>query len=95
MTSPSGLLSDTPTNILVSVLAIEAVYPTLGDDDCHIVADPAPVEAMRSSYAGNTTVLDAPMSMPPDGLCLYHCIVAATDLGKYMTLSVPEREAKA
>ena len=95
MTSPNGLLSDIPTNILVSVLAIEAVYPTLGDDDdCTMIAHPASVEPMRPDYAGDP-VLDAPVQMPPDDLCLYHCLVAAADYVIYLGLTVSEREAKA
>ena len=47
LTSPDGFVSDIPTTILFSALAIEAIYPTLGDDDCLIVADPGPVEPMR------------------------------------------------
>ena len=73
----------------------EAVYPTLGDDDCAIVSDAGPVQPIHPGYVGDTKVLDAPLAMAPDGLCLHHCIIAATNLVKYMAPSVPERATQA
>ena len=35
-----GAMSDIPTLILYLALGMEAIYPTLGDDECYIVSDP-------------------------------------------------------
>ena len=85
------MLSEVPTPIFGIALAIEAVYPTLGDDECVFVADAAPVAAMHPGYVGTEHLLDSPALMAPDGLCLYHCLVAARDYVGYMALSVSER----
>ena len=71
----------------------EALYPTLGDD-ADVVAIAAPTEPMHPGYRG-AKVLDAPISMPPDGLCLYHCIVAAIDKANYLALSPKQRAVRA
>ena len=85
-----GLLSDIPTSVFCIALVVETVYPTLGDDDCIVIADDGPVQAMHPGYAGDV-LLDAPAQMPPDGLCLYHCIAAAANYASYMALSAPDR----
>ena len=85
-----GLLSDLPTFIFCIALVVETVYPTLGDDDCIVIADDGPVQAMHPGDAG-VELLDAPAQMPPDGLCLYHCIAAAANYASYMALAVPDR----
>ena len=87
----AGVLSGIPTIILLTALSIEAVYPTLGDDECVVVADAGPVVAMHPGYVGTEHLLDSPAQMAPDGLCLYHCLVAARDYVSYMAMSVPER----
>ena len=87
----AGVLSDIPTIILLTALSIEAFHPTLGDDECVVVADAGPVAAMHPGYAGTEHILDSPAQMPPDGLCLYHCLVAARDYVSYMAMSVSER----
>ena len=74
-----GLLSEIPTPIFGIALAIEAVYPTLGDDECVFVADAGPIAAMHRGYVGTEHLLDSLALMAPDGLCLYQCIVAARD----------------
>ena len=74
---------------------METIYPTLGDDDCVIVAETGSVEPMHPGYVGDKHVLAAPMLMSPDGLCLYHCIVAAMDVSTYSALSEAERVTKA
>ena len=85
-----GLLSDLPTSIFCIALVAETVYPTLGDDDCIAIADDGPVQAMHPGYAGDV-LLDAPAQMPPDGLCLYHCIAGAANYASYMALSAADR----
>ena len=50
---------------------------------------------MHPDYIGDAKVLDAPMSMAPDGLFLYQRIVAAAKLRKYMDLCVPACMTKA
>ena len=85
-----GLLSDLPTSIFCIALVIEMVYPTLCDDDCIVISDTVPVQAMHPGYAGGV-LLDAPARMAPDGLCRYHCLTAAANCASYMALSVPDR----
>ena len=80
-TYPDGWLSGIPTSVLYTALLMEFIYPTLGDDDdCVLVAATGPVEAMHPGYVGAEGLLDGPMSIAADGLCLYHCLVAASDL---------------
>ena len=71
----AGLLSGIPTIILLAALVIEAGYPTMGDDDCIVIEDMAPVKPMHPGYMGTERLLDAPLPMAADGLCLYHCIL--------------------
>ena len=73
-----GIISDIPTPILYIALVAEVLYPTLGDDDdeCYVIADTT-TEPMHPGYAGGKQLLETPVSMTADGLCLYHCIVAA------------------
>ena len=85
---------------LSAALAIEAVYPTLGDEDyddeCYDepVVPASAVAAMHPGYYP-CLLLDAVMRMAPDGICLYNCIVAAMDYFGYASLSPFERVAKA
>ena len=50
---------------------------------------------MHPGYMGTDRLLDAPLPMAADGLCLYHCILAAADYTGYMELSEPERASRA
>ena len=50
---------------------------------------------MHPGYVGADRLLATPACMAPDGLCLYHCLVAATDYAGYMGLTLSERECKA
>ena len=72
----------------------EELLGFLGDDDEIIVADAPHVVAMHPGYVG-PGLLDRPCTMAPDGLCLYHCLVAAIDYADYMGLTQSEREARA
>ena len=75
---------------------MEFIYPTLGDDDdCVLVAATGPVEAMHPGYVGAEGLLDGPMSIAADALCLYHCLVAASDLSAYQSYTVQERSLRA
>ena len=90
----AGLLSGIPTIPLLAAAFIEAVYPTLGDDDgadAMLTNHPGHVKAMHPGYVGTENLLDAPVRMAPDGLCLYHCLAAAANYADYMALSVPLR----
>ena len=86
-----GLLACVPATVLCITLAIEAIHPTMGDDECVVVADADPVAALHPGYVGTERLLDSPARMAPDGLCLYHCLVAARDYVSYVAMSVPER----
>ena len=46
-------------------------------------------------YMGTDRMLNSPAEMAPDGLCLYHCLIAAADYASYMALTVPERAIRA
>ena len=89
-----GLLSDLPTSIFCIALVVETVYPTLGDDDCIVIADDGPVQAMHPGHHPRR-LLEQPIRMAPDGLCLYHCIVAAADHINNASSSLSERVARA
>ena len=73
-----GTMSGIPTPICYMALVMEALYPTLGDDEHYVISDDA-TEPMHTGYLGGRQLLDARMSMSPDGLCLYHCIACASD----------------
>jgi len=63
----------------------------MGDDgDCAAVADAGHVEPMHPGYVG-TGLLDRPCTMAPDGLCLYHCLVAARNDDNYTGMTLSER----
>ena len=87
-------MSGIPTPILYLALCMEAIYPTLVDDECYIVSDTT-TEPMHPGYIGTMKRLDAPMSMSPDGLCLYHCIACAMDYVSYMAGTPSDRVALA
>ena len=82
-------------SMLCIVLVAEAVYPTMGDEDHCAVFDAPSVSPMHPGYIGSKLLLESPAKMPPDGLCLYHCLVAARDYVSYMSMSVSQREALA
>ena len=90
-----GLLSEISTSIFCVALAIETVYPTLGDDDDFVIDAASiaavPVVPMHPGYVGTEHLLDGPAEMAPDGLCLYHCLAAAANYANYMALSLPDR----
>ena len=85
-----GLACGVPAAIIVPFVVYESWNPTLGDDDCIVIADTGRVEPMHPGYAGDG-LLAAPVRMAPDGLCLYHCLVAAASYTNYMASSVSER----
>ena len=64
-----GLLACIPATVLCIILAIEALYPTMGDEEAVVSDHPGYVAAMHPGYMG-TGRLDRPWTMPPDGLCL-------------------------
>ena len=64
-----GLLACIPATVLCIILAIETLYPTMGDEEAVVSDHPGYVAAMHPGYMG-TGRLDRPWTMPPDGLCL-------------------------
>ena len=74
-----GLISNVPLTILWMALALETLYPTLGDEDCVTTSNhPGYTEHQHPGYMG-PGLLDTPLAMAPDGLCLYHCLAATID----------------
>ena len=66
-----GFAVGVPVAFICPIAIYECWNPTLGDDFSH------------PGYVGPDLRLAAPMSVPADDLCLYHCLVAAFDLPRY------------
>ena len=98
--SLAGLATNVPSTIFGACLCYELFYPTLGDDGSdsdgvefvdETMFNSAPHEPIHPGYAGTSTRLSEPWSMPPDGLCLYHCLSAATNYDQYLSSSHADR----
>ena len=74
-----GFAVSLPLTILCPMAVYEAWHPTLGDDGVH------------PGYAGLDKRLAHPLSIAPDDLCLYHCLVAAADLPRYYAATEKQR----
>ena len=91
-----GLLAGIPRPLLLSCIGYEILFPTmgLGEDFAPIIGDRGD-DCLHPGYAGTDLLLDGLWHMARDGLCLYHCLVAAANLNVYRQCSQVEREAMA